>query len=97
MRNQHYGAVSKTIENGRQIESACELVDERKSTVCGTGKPTSVSNRNHRPAETTNKKYGEISDKKDMTKRRTATVEDLPSELSDDEWGEVQRYGQILH
>ena len=25
------------------------------------------------------------------------TIDDLPSDISVDEWGEVQKYGQILH
>ena len=37
------------------------------------------------------------SEKKKMIKARNEIVTDLPSDLSDDEWGEVQRYGQILH
>jgi hypothetical protein len=35
--------------------------------------------------------------KKALIKPRNVTVEDLPSELSADEWGEIQRYGQVLH
>ena len=94
VRNQNYGAVSKTLENGRNVESA---MDDRKSSMVhtGGGKPR-TTNRNHRPAETSNAKYG-ASPNKNLIKARTATVEDLPSDLSDDEWGEVQKYGQILH
>ena len=32
-----------------------------------------------------------------MVKPRDVEVEDLPSDLSNDEWGEIQRYGQKLH
>ena len=30
-------------------------------------------------------------------KQRVEAVDDLPSEISFDEWGEIQRYGQYLH
>lgn len=43
-------------------------------------------------------KYGlNTLKKKALIKPRNVTVEDLPSELSADEWGEIQRYGQVLH
>lgn len=43
-------------------------------------------------------KYGlNTMKKKALMKPRNVTVEDLPSELSADEWGEIQRYGQVLH
>lgn len=43
-------------------------------------------------------KYGlNALKKKALIKPRNVTVEDLPSELSADEWGEIQRYGQVLH
>ena len=29
--------------------------------------------------------------------KRKQIVEDLPSDISADEWGEIQKYGQILH
>ena len=28
---------------------------------------------------------------------RSVAVEDLPSDISDDEWGEIQKFGQRLH
>ena len=30
-------------------------------------------------------------------KRRGQDVEDLPSDISEDEWGEIQKFGQKLH
>ena len=30
-------------------------------------------------------------------KRRGALVEDLPSDISEDEWGEIQKFGQRLY
>lgn len=30
-------------------------------------------------------------------KKRGAAVDDLPSDISDDEWGEIQKFGQRLH
>lgn len=30
-------------------------------------------------------------------KQRAEAVDDLPSDISSDEWGEIQRYGQYLH
>ena len=32
-----------------------------------------------------------------MPGARSVDVEDLPSDISDDEWGEIQKYGQRLH
>ena len=32
-----------------------------------------------------------------QAKRRGADVEDLPSDISEDEWGEIQKFGQKLH
>ena len=29
--------------------------------------------------------------------KRNAQVEDLPSDISEDEWGEIQKFGQRLH
>lgn len=34
---------------------------------------------------------------KALIKPRDVTVDDLPSDLSMDEWGEIQKYGQKLH
>ena len=28
---------------------------------------------------------------------RSVTVDDFPSDISDDEWGEIQKFGQHLH
>jgi len=28
---------------------------------------------------------------------RAEEVEDMPSDISDDEWGEIQKFGQRLH
>ena len=28
---------------------------------------------------------------------RTVEVENMPSDISDDEWGEIQKFGQRLH
>lgn len=41
----------------------------------------------------------EASDQKykALIKPRDVTVDDLPSDLSMDEWGEIQKYGQKLH
>jgi hypothetical protein len=35
--------------------------------------------------------------KKALMKQRAEAVDDLPSDISSDEWGEIQRYGQYLH
>lgn len=35
--------------------------------------------------------------KKALMKQRVEAVDDLPSDISSDEWGEIQRYGQYLH
>ena len=32
-----------------------------------------------------------------MPGARSVAVEDLPSDISDDEWGEIQKFGQRLH
>lgn len=32
-----------------------------------------------------------------MPGARSVAVEDLPSDISDDEWGEIQKFGQHLH
>ena len=32
-----------------------------------------------------------------QVKRRGQDVEDLPSDISEDEWGEIQKFGQKLH
>ena len=29
--------------------------------------------------------------------KRGAAIDDLPSDISDDEWGEIQKFGQRLH
>jgi len=38
------------------------------------------------------------ADKKSRVKGgRTVDVENLPSDISEDEWGEIQKFGQKLH
>ena len=34
---------------------------------------------------------------KALIKPREVKIDDLPSDISNDEWGEIQRYGQKLH
>lgn len=34
---------------------------------------------------------------KALIKPREVQIDDLPSDISNDEWGEIQRYGQRLH
>lgn len=55
----------------------------------------SLTNRVEKPAHQWWLKKNDIV--KAVIKPNDETVDDLPSELSDDEWGEINRYGQILY
>ena len=41
----------------------------------------------------TQKRHGDVR----LPGARSVAVEDLPSDISDDEWGEIQKFGQRLH
>lgn len=53
------------------------------------------------PAETISRKshFGAVSMKKHLINKqlRKEKVEDVPSDISDDEWGEIQKYSQVLY
>lgn len=55
--------------------------------------PTGNMSYNEGFSKTSKKKKHDIR----LPGARSVDVEDLPSDISDDEWGEIQKYGQRLH
>jgi len=110
-RNKPVGVISKTLENSARMEqfnnnhaaSVLErnpqLDDAINSVNRGSMPMYSLTNRNKTSeGDNTRNKYGLSNQKKKaLIKPRHETVDDLPSELSEDEWGEINRYGQVLH
>ena len=55
--------------------------------------PTGNMSYNEGFSKTSKKKKHDIR----LPGARSVDVEDLPSDISDDEWGEIQKFGQRLH
>ena len=63
--------------------------------------PLTTNNRDGPTGVNHSQQVGSYDLKKNKDMRlpgqRSTQVEDLPSDISDDEWGEIQKFGQRLH